>query len=454
MDTSVQSFQKIPSPPGLPFVGHVLPMIRHQRMQWLSKIQNQWGDIFRIRLNFEDMVVLCHPDSATYLLKDHYKNYGKKSWIIDRMKAFLGEGLLTNEGESWLKQRKLTQPIFYKKRMDALSHQFAQIIQQFAQSWEKQAQQKSLINLNDEMMRLTLSITLQTLLGSQISPQSSNKINVWINAIIRETNRRMLYPFWPIEHFPIPQSWFYQRNIKAVDTIIYQIIEEKRKQKNFQDTLLDRLILARDDESQSQMTDQQLRDELVTFVFAGHETTSNTLAWAWLLLEQYPNVRSQLQQEIDDCIQAEIPSLETLEQLTYTRHFLMEVLRLYPPVPMILRSTLAEDQVQGYHIPAGTKMLISSYHIQRHPHFWENPLDFFPSRFETNYPPARFTYLPFGAGPRLCIGNHFAMLEATLALAMLVKRFRVHIPRPETVQENFFITYRPQFQKNVRLAFR
>ena len=264
--------------------------------------------------------------------------------------------------------------------------------------------------------------------------------------IFRDINRRLSTPFAIPRGVPTPQNRRFDRAIEQLEELVYELIEERRGNEEDYDDLLSTFMLAEDADDGERMSDEQVRDEVMTFILAGHETTSNHLAWTFYLLSKTPRVRRRLQAEIDDAVSASMPTLEEVRDLDYLEQVIDESLRLYPPAWVVDREPIEDDVVQGYHIPAGSVVSISSYIIHHNPEVWDNPEGFDPGRFDgdADQPDHRFAHFPFGGGPRMCVGADFAIMEAKLILAAILKNFELDLIPGHGVEPEGTVTLYPK----------
>jgi cytochrome P450 len=264
--------------------------------------------------------------------------------------------------------------------------------------------------------------------------------------VLRETNRRILNPIWFLNHFLVKDSLEYERNIERLDAILFRMIEARKSSGKEYDDLLGMLMAARDEESGAGMSEKQLRDEVMTIFIAGHETTAQALCWALFLLDRRRDIRDQLEAEASGVLVDRLPTARDFMEMPYALKVFKETLRLYPPVALYVRCAIRPFDMAGYAIPAYTRFLIPPYMMHRDPAYWEQPDRFDPERFtpEAEKQRPKFVYFPFGGGPRICIGNKFAMMEAVFALAMIAQRFRVEPVAPEKVRVDFTLTLRPK----------
>lgn len=445
--TSPAQFAHRQRPPGPR--GHLLwgslPDIQRDSLGFMRQITNQYGDIVHYRVGWVHSYLLNHPDYVKHVLQDNQKNYTKEIFSFKMLRWIVGYGLLTSDGAFWLRQRRLTQPAFHRQRIAALGPLMTGATIDLQLEWDALAQRSVVLDIDDAMMRLTLRIVGEALFGTNLSSKATQVGSAFTTLSEQLIERfRLLGLLPPV--LPTRRDREFRAAQYALDRVVYDIIQERRKADQDRGDLLSMLMLAHDEETGAQMNDDHLRDEVKTLMLAGHETTANALTWAWYLLSQHPEVEQQLHAELDSVLQGRAPTMNDLSKLRYTRMVVDEVLRLYPPAPLMPRLVVADDAIGGYRIPAKSAVVISIYTLHRHPAFWDNPDGFDPERFaperETRRP--RFAYFPFGGGPRQCIGNNFALAEAQLVLATLAQRYRLRLAPGFTPVPEALITLRPR----------
>ncbi|GCE26640.1 cytochrome P450 [Dictyobacter alpinus] len=419
--------------------------LQHNPLQFLSTLTQEYGDIVQIKLFFWPVVIINHPDYIKHVLQENYKNYDKNVPIFNLFRPILGNGLVTNYGgESWLRQRRLMQPAFHRQRLTTLGQLISTATLQQVQHWESKAREQQPVDVAEEMMQLTLNIVGQSLFSLDITSKTTTFGTAFsqANAFLLEYFNR---PFPPLS-VPTRRNRNFQKDIKSLNKVVYEIVQQRRNNQSQEEDLLSMLIEARDEETGEGMSDQQLRDEVMTLLIAGHETVANALAWSWYLLSQHPEVEQRLHNELDQVLAGRTPTLEDLPQLPYTRMVFEESMRLYPPVWIIMRKSLGEDTIGDYSIPANTYVAWSTYAMHRHPDFWEQPENFYPEHFtaEQVAKRPRHAYIPFSHGPRICIGNNFAMIEAQLVLATIAQRYHMKIVPGHPVEPNPLMTLSPR----------
>jgi len=390
------------------------------------------------------MYLVSDPEGAEYVLQKNHLNYTKPSADMSELRHFLGNGLFTSEGDFWRRQRRLAQPAFHKQQLAALITLMVQTTRRMLTRWETYQEQGKPFDLAHEMMRLTLATVGETLFHVDLD-QGASEVGAALTEVLKVTSRRLLTPLRVPMAWPTPQNLRFKRARKVLDAHVGKIISERRQARERPQDLLSMFLDVRDAESGEGMTDQQIRDEVMTLVLAGHETTANALSWAFYLLSTHPSEEARLRAEVDLVLSGRDPTFEDLPRLSYALNVIQESLRLYPPVWMIGRQSKTADVICGYAIPAGGRVTVSPYVLHHHPKYWEHPEAFDPERFtpERSKGRPRSAYIPFGGGPRLCIGNNFALMEAQIMLSMITQRYRLVLDPTAVVEPEVALTVRP-----------
>ena len=390
----------------------------------------QYGDLARIQIRSEVMFLVTHPDDVRAVSVTKRKNYDKlQSYDVVR-ELLLGDGLITSTGDLWKRQRRLMAPFFTPK---AVTDYFPVVLadgEWLIERWQRLSQSGETVEMIDEMMLVTASIILRSMFSMESDEQMLEIKNAVETMIAFVSTREMIplsLPLW----LPTPANNRYRQARELVHTYIEGLIGRRRAmpQEQWPDDLLSKLMLARDEETGQAMPDDLLRDEAITIFFAGHETTARTLTFLWYALSQNPEVERRLHEEIDAVLGNasgyRTLTLDDLGQLEYTLRVIKETLRLYPPAPLYVRDTIADDEIDGRPIPAGARMMLFPYATHRHPDFWTEPERFDPDRWLPEREAARhpYAYHPFAAGQRICIGNNFSLFESQVLVAMLAGRF-------------------------------
>lgn len=446
-----------PGPPSRWPLGNLPEIIPGEtRFRRVLAWQREYGDVFRVMLGTREEIVLLHPDHIQHVLVGHARNY-PKSDLVHKLRTFLGNGLVTSEGDFWLRQRRMMQPHFHLKALAGLAEAMAQVAADVAADWRAHAQAGAEIEVTHEMMRLTLRVIGLTMLGADMGGRTA-RVGAAVEVLLREAAVKMLSVVDPPLWLPTPANRRFLEARRTVDEAVQAIVGERRAAGagagERGGDLLDMLLQAVDEDTGEGMTDQQLRDEVVTIFLAGHETTALALTWTWYLLSRHPLVERKLHAELDSVLGGRAPTLADLPSLVYTGMVLEEAMRLYPPVYYLGRQAADDDVVGGYHIPKGAMIGLNMFVTHRHPDFWDNPEGFDPERFEPSRAAGRhkFAYLPFGGGARVCIGSNFALMEAKIVLATLAQRYRLALRPEHPVAYDPIITLRPKHGMVMRVT--
>jgi cytochrome P450 len=421
----VQSGRTPPGPPRSAMLT-LLRKLASDRLSLMTEARDVYGDAVRVVIGPKTLYIFNHPDHAKHVLADNAGNYHKGIGYIEARRA-LGDGLLTSEGELWRKQRRTIQPVFQSKRVAAQADVIVTEADQLVERLRARIGHGP-VDVLKEITGLTLGVLGQSLLDADLSAFESvgHSFEAVQDQAMFEMESMGMVPMW----LPLPKQRRFRRAKKDLARIVDELVTERLAAPRADaDDVLTRLIASTSAETDRRVGEQRMRDELVTLLLAGHETTASTLGWTLYLLDQNPHVLERLRAEVVDVVGDRTPGYADLERLTYTSMVLREAMRLFPPVWILTRRALDDDEIGGYHVPAGSDVLISPYTLHRHPAFWDDPDRFDPDRFDpgatTSRP--RYAYIPFGAGPRFCVGNHLGLLEATLVLAILVRELRLSL---------------------------
>jgi cytochrome P450 len=427
-----------PGPPPRFLIGN-LPLFSSDPLAIYTRWAREFGDIFYYRAGWIDVYFLNHPNLIESVLVSQSQNFAKDK-VIQNSRWFLGEGLLTNEGSGWLRQRRLCQPAFHRERMASYGHTMAAYTEEMLATW----QDAEVRDIHQEMMQLTMRIVAKVLFSVEVKADTE-RVAAALNVLMRHTSGgRMILP--PIlRHVPVPALMRVKRAVRELDEIVNRIIRQRRASGQDTGDLLSMLMSARDEDG-SGMSDRQLRDEVLTFLLAGHETTAVSLSWTWYLLSQHSEVELKLREELRQVLGGRTPQLEDLPRLLYTDKVVKESMRLYPPAWSLARTVAKEIELAGYQLPVGSNVVMSPWILHRDFRFFEQPGHFNPDRWTADAAQhlPKFAYFPFGGGPRLCIGASFAMMEANLLLAAIAQRFRLRLVPGHPVAALPSITLRPR----------
>lgn len=436
-----------PGPPDHFLIGN-FPLASRDPLKLLTDWARQYGDIFYYRIFRLPVYFLNHPDHIEEVLVANSQNFIKGRALQANRRVF-GKGLLTSEGDLWLRQRRLTQPAFHREKLSAYGETVVTVAARMLSTWRG----GEVRDVHQEMMRLTLEIVAKVLFGADIRDEAE-AIGSALEVLMKQNSRgRMLFPI--LRSLPTLGNLRYQRAVRRLDNIIYGIIRQRRSSDHPTSDLLSLLLHARDEDG-SRMTDHQLRDEVMTLLLAGHETTALSLSWTWYLLGQFPKSEQKLHEELRQVLGGRAPSVLDLPCLPYTEMVIKESLRLYPPAYAIARIALRECEIGGYCVPRGASVVMSQWVMHRDPRYFDKPEEFNPDRWADGlaHRLPKFAYFPFGGGPRQCIGMSFALVEATLLLAAIAQRFRLTLVPNFPVTPFPSITLRPKHGMQMVLSKR
>jgi cytochrome P450 len=422
-----------PGPRGNAMLGK-LREVNNDRLGLMTSVAAEYGDAVRLTMGPKSLYFFNHPDTAKHVLADNPANYHKGIGLIHARRA-LGDGLLTSEGALWRKQRKVIQPVFQRERIAKSAGVIAEEAEKLVALLRARRSGES-FDLVHEMTGLTLGVLGRTLLDADLSGFDSigGSFEAVQDQAMFEMVSLSMVPTW----VPLPRQIRFRRARRELQRIVDELVEQRVARGTDGDDVLSRLIISTREEGDPRVRQGRMRDELVTLLLAGHETTASTLGWSFYLLDQHPEVFERLRAEATEVLGDRLPVYEDLHRLTYTGMVVEEVMRLYPPVWILPRRALADDEVGGYHVPAGADVLICPYTLHRHPAFWKDPDRFDPERFAAGRAGerSRYAYIPFGAGPRFCVGNNLGMMEAVFVLAMVSREFGLaKVPGYQVVAE-------------------
>jgi len=413
-------------------------------IQLLSGLQASFGDIAALRQGVSYAVF--HPDYIKRVLQDNYPNYEKGERYRAALSPLMGNGLFLSEGPFWLRQRRLAQVAFQNVRTAAFDQPMLTCTARMLDAWAVKARSGQPIALRQELVDVTLRITLHVVFSRHADSQMTALIDAvqGVNQDVRFGTQFL--PFHLPAWVPTPGRVRFKRSLRTIDEFVYDLVALRRSSKNPEADLVDLLLQARDAESGEAMTDLQVRDELVTFLNAGHDTVTDAVLWTLVLLAQHPEAADRVRQEIASTAGAAPLSFAALQRMPYLARVFHESLRLFPPAWAFARSAIHADTLGPYRIPAGALVVISPFVTHRAPQFWERPYAFDPDRFLPEQAAARpkFAYFPFGGGPRQCIGMGVAMMEAPLILASILQRFDVRLASAGAVRPSPRISLRPE----------
>jgi cytochrome P450 len=432
------------------FLFGCLRAFRRDQLNFLRDVRRTYGDYVRIpTVPGYDVYLIADPAAVEHVLVKNHKNYRKPEFLTGPVRLLLGNGLFNSEGDFWLRQRRLAQPAFLRGAVVRLAAPMTAAVDDLIRTWEAAPDGRT-VDVVSEMMRLVLSIAGATLFGADVGGDADALAAAQrdIFALVRHRmNNPLSAPLW----VPTRRNRAYRRGKAVLDGVVLRVIESRRRGGPAANDLLDLLLAARDEESGTGMSDQQLRDEVLTLLFAGHDTTASALSWAWLLLARHPDVQEALHDEAARHLAGRTPTAADLPHLPLATAAFEEALRLYPPAPGLARRAVEADEIQGHPVPAKAILMPSQWVTHRHPAYWEEPDRFRPERFLPGRAADRpkFAYFPFGGGPRACIGNTFALIEGALILAGLAQRFHLRPADDREVEPDTTFVLRPKGAVNL-----
>lgn len=426
-----------PGPRGELLLGN-LRAFRRDVLKLMLDSAKEFGDVVRFCLGPLTVHLINHPDHVEHVLQSGSRNYDKATRSSTNIRAISGDSLLVSNGELWKRQRRLMQPTFHRHRIATLANEMIAFTNAMLESWRAELAKGRPLDIASEMMRLTYRIVGKTLLGADVGSDSTT-VEHAMETMLAHTYRRWGSVLALPLSFPTLANVRFRRALQAVDDVVRRIIAQQRSGAGSADNLLSMLLEVRDEDGQG-LSDAELRNETITFLLAGHETTANALAWTFYLLSQNPGIERQLRVELSQVLGDRPPAVDDLPKLVFTNMVIQESLRLYPTIWAIERHAVADDVIGGFHIPADSSVVISPYVLHRNESFWPKPQLFDPTRFAVRHK----AYIPFGSGPRFCIGNEFALMEARLIVPMVIQAFHLELAPGHVVEPLPGITLRPK----------
>ena len=430
-----------PGPRGNLLLGS-LPEIRRDNVYAFLAAWRRYGDTVRFRGPMS-LYLLAHPDAVKRVLQDNAANYPRPPFVRDRLRAIVGGGLVGAEGAGWVRSRRMAQPAFRRHHLDGYGARFAEATAEVLDSWADPAASGRPLDIESEMVRISLANLAASLFRTDWR-RDIERVGPAVGDILAFANSR-LTSMVDTHRLPLPSSRRFGRCLQLLDSILYPLIAERRRSPGGED-LVSMLIEANDQDTGARLTDRQVRDETISFFIAGHATIASALTWTWYLLSTHPECWRRLRAEVEEVLGDRIPAVSDLPRLGYASMVVQETMRLYPPIYLVLRRSLADDEVGGYRIPVGANLALCPYVTHRHLGFWDNPEGFEPERFgpETSGRRHRMAFFPFSGGPRRCIGEGFAMLQLPLVVAMVTQRYRLTLVPARPAEVEAAVTLRPR----------
>lgn len=439
-----------------PVVGN-LPEIAHRGM--LEFLQREWrkhGDVFRLRLGPRNVLVVAHPDGVERVLGSGRENYVKGS-TYDAVRLLTGAGLLTMEGDAWRARRRLENPAFHRESIKKFVSTMAQVTREAIAAWRWRLPNGGVFDAHHEMMRLTLEVVAATLFGQRLGEDTGDSSGRAFGEALGLVSERGNAPVQIPLRIPTPANLRFRRALRTLDDAVYDVIKKARAAgPEAAPTLLGMLLQSRDADTGAGLTDQELRNEVLTLFLAGHETTALLMTWGFTLLARQPAVVARMRDEVSAVLGDREPTAEDVPKLVYVRQVVDEILRLRPPAWVTARDAVKPDAIRGIRVEEGDMVMAAIYLTHRHPDFWEHPERFDPDRFAPEKAKGRhhWAYLPFSLGPRICIGNVFSLTEAVVLFSMLLQRIEFSMLDPDAVRMEPTVTLRPAGAVPLRIRWR
>lgn len=436
----------IPIYKGWPLLGVLPDLFRGDPFEFLKNIMLEQGDLVQLNFGPQPVYLVSHPDYLQHILRDNYQNYRKPDMMYGNARKSMGNGLVLSSGDFWLRQRRMIQPHLHRNRLGNLFSDMREAIVDVLTSWEVLAENKVVVELDEKMREISGTVIMCTMFGKEILSAAEVREVGWrIMRMVKHSGKEILYSKLLPKWFPTPGRQQYKQDLHAMKAMVSRIVAKCRQEKESSASLIQMLIHSVDEETNQQMTEQQVFDEVMTIVIAGYETTATALTWLYIALERHPAVREKLRTEIAQVLGTRQPSFEDVPRLTYTLQVFLEVMRMYTVVPFLPRALNKADQLGNYHLPANALLLVFYHGVHHNPRVWENPEVFDPERFifkHLRYQHS-FGYVPFSGGPRKCAGDDLALLEGPLAIAMMLQKYNFQLLPNQTFAARLGSTMQP-----------
>jgi len=428
-----------PGPKGHPILG-VMREFNRDSLGFIMRCR-EYGDVVSARFLYVPAYFIYNPVDIEEILSTNARNFRKSMSLRSNFfQRLVGNGLVTSEGDFWRRQRRLAQPAFHRQRVSSYGEVMVDYATRISDKWRPGETR----DIHPDMLRLTLEIVVKTLFDADVS-DDADKVGRILSELVKPFASQATLKWILNNRLPTPAHRRFHRAVGEIDKVIYRIITERRNSGYDQGDLLSMLLQAHDDDG-SQMTDSQLRDEVMTLFLAGHETTALALSWGWYLLATNPEVERRFHAELDEVLAGRLPEVSDLARLRYTEMIVKETLRLYPPAYAVGREPIEECVIGGYRVPRNTQIFAFQWATHRDPRYFDNPDLFDPDRWTTEFSDKlpKYAYFPFGGGPRQCIGNYFSMMEILLLLATIGRRFRLSLAPDQRVEVWPAMSLRPK----------
>jgi cytochrome P450 len=428
VDSPVRPLPGPKSPFGLK---NIRALSREGMLDFISDGWRRYGDLFEVQVGPKKLVIVIHPDYVRHVTMTNAQNYEKLESYDPVRKYIVGDGIITSTGDLWKRQRRLMAPFYTPRGVESFADIMLRDTLSTAERWQRLAAERAQVEMYDEMALVTASIVLKAIFSTE-SEEDVLEIKEHVETMITYAAAVANNPFSLPDWVPTPSTVDYRHAHNAVHRYIKSILDDRlaMDEADYPDDLLSKLITAEDAETGERMSRDLLRDEALTNFFAGYETSARTISHLWYALAANPDVKERLHEELDRELGGEIPTLDALRRLPYTLRTIKETLRLYPPAPMYAKDVIDDDVIDGYRVERGSVMMLLPYFTHRHPDFWPDPTRFDPDRHAPDAEKERHpqAYHPFASGQRICLGNHFSLLEMHIMVAVLAQRFDPRFP--------------------------
>lgn len=431
-----------PGPRGLPILG-IAAEARKDTLGFFSRMAAEYDGVSMLSIGMEKVYLLNDPDALEHVFVTNWRGY-RKSDFYNKVRPLFGNGIATSEGEAWRRQRQLMNPAFHHESLQRIGTIMRTSTAAKVAEWRARPDGQT-VDASAEITNLSLAIVMESLFGADAA-EHTDAIAESVDTMLEICERRV-WALPDLHGYPVsPLYWRHRRARATLDRIMYGIIERRCQMDDAGQDLLGMLLCARDPDTGEGMTNEQLRDETTTLLVTGHESTANAIVWVFYVLAQHPEIEARVRAEFEQVCGGETPTDGDLQNLSYQRMVINEVMRLYPPAWTVSRTALEDDVINGYPVPAGSSVMISPYVIHRNPRYWPDPDKFDPSRFlpEEQEKRPKFSYIAFGGGPRSCIGSNFAMMEMQLVITMLLQAFHMELAPQPPIEREAVISIRPK----------
>lgn len=440
-----EQFQVIPTQKGWPLLGVLPKLFTGDPFEYLKNIMVERGDLVQINFGPQPVYLVSHPDYLQRILRDNYQNYRKPDMLYKTGEPVIGNGLVLNSGDSWLRQRRMIQPHMHRKQLGNLFSDMSDAVTEVLNGWETLGKNETEIELGEKMGEMTMHVIARTMFGKETLPADKiTEIGFRAARLLEYVGKSLFSGMLP-KWVQTPSRRRFLEDLSATRETVNQIVAKCRQEKETSASLIQMLINSVDEESHQGMSEQQLFDEVMGVFLGGYETTATALIWFGVVIHEHPKILERLIAEVDQVLGSRTPSFEDVPNLTYARKVFMEILRMYTIAPFLPRALNKEDQLGNYRLPANALLLVFYHGVHHNPRVWDDPERFDPERFApdmmTNRHP--FAYVPFSAGPRKCVGDEFALLEGPLIMAMILQKYNIHVIPNQTFGSRMGLTMRP-----------